>query len=142
MVHGLVWPSLQMRAIACPTQHTHLSVNRDGQFTSCHMPALRCQAQTSTCRSVAGFQSVSKRMRRLAPTRLRPAPPALAESSSTCTAILLSAHIRDHLHLKHTDECLGMCFTALGLYELCAVGLPQSHSRPSQHLSLASLYSP
>mmetsp|Transcript_4964 Transcript_4964/g.6737 ORF Transcript_4964/g.6737 Transcript_4964/m.6737 type:complete len:202 (+) Transcript_4964:219-824(+) len=35
------------------------------------------------CRSWAGFQSESKRMRRFAPTRLRPAPPALVDSRNT-----------------------------------------------------------
>mmetsp|Transcript_13033 Transcript_13033/g.41121 ORF Transcript_13033/g.41121 Transcript_13033/m.41121 type:complete len:256 (-) Transcript_13033:1545-2312(-) len=41
------------------------------------------QTRASACRSLAGFQSRSKRMRRFAPTRLRPTPPARVDSRKT-----------------------------------------------------------
>mmetsp|Transcript_5136 Transcript_5136/g.14415 ORF Transcript_5136/g.14415 Transcript_5136/m.14415 type:complete len:266 (+) Transcript_5136:1548-2345(+) len=49
------------------------------------------QTRAIACSSVAGFQSESNRMRWLAPTRFRPAPPALEESRNTSHAPQFSA---------------------------------------------------
>jgi len=46
-------------------------------------PSLHTRAMA--CRSTAGFQSLSNRTRRLAPTRFSPAPPARVDSKQICT---------------------------------------------------------